>query len=63
MVGSIRNYMTMEQWGDASQVFNGNGGAGLPKSLEDSGNLKRGDSPFSFISSYAVVVTVIPWAI
>ena len=26
--------MTMEQWGDASQVFNGNGGTGLPKSLE-----------------------------
>jgi hypothetical protein len=31
----------MEQWRDASQVFNGNGGAGLPESLEDSGNLER----------------------
>jgi hypothetical protein len=41
MAGFIRNYMTMEQWGDASQVFNGNGGTGLPKSLEDSGNLER----------------------
>jgi hypothetical protein len=28
----------MEQWGDASQVFNGNSGARLPESLEDSGN-------------------------
>jgi hypothetical protein len=36
MVGSIWNYMTIEQWGDASQVFNGNGVPGLPKSLEDS---------------------------
>jgi hypothetical protein len=31
----------MEQWGDASQVFNGNSGARLPESLEDSGNLER----------------------
>jgi hypothetical protein len=28
----------MERWGDASQVFNGNSGARLPESLEDSGN-------------------------
>jgi hypothetical protein len=39
MVGSIRNYVTMKQWGDASQVF-GNGGARLPESLEDSDNLE-----------------------
>jgi hypothetical protein len=25
MVGSIRNHVAMVQWGDASQVFNGNG--------------------------------------
>jgi hypothetical protein len=31
----------MEQWGHVSQVINGNGGAGLPKSLEDSDNLER----------------------
>jgi hypothetical protein len=31
----------MEQWGDASRVFNGNSGARLPESLEDSGNLER----------------------
>jgi|HubBroStandDraft_6_1064221.scaffolds.fasta_scaffold561855_2 hypothetical protein len=37
--------MTMEQWGDASQVVNGNGGTGLPKSLEDSGNLERVPQP------------------
>jgi hypothetical protein len=41
MVGSIRNHVAMEQWGDASRVFNGNGGARLPESLEDSGNLER----------------------
>jgi hypothetical protein len=31
----------MEQWGDASQVFNGHGGVRLLESLEDSGNLER----------------------
>jgi hypothetical protein len=29
MVGSIRNYVTMEQRGDVNEVFTGNGGARL----------------------------------
>ena len=31
----------MEQWGNMSQVFIGNGRARLPESLDDSGNLER----------------------
>src|SRR6202011_1337739 len=31
----------MEQWGDVGQVFDGNGGARLPESVDDSGNLER----------------------
>jgi hypothetical protein len=31
----------MEQWGDVGQVFAGNGGARLPESVDDSGNLER----------------------
>jgi hypothetical protein len=31
----------MEQWGDVGQVFDGNGDARLPKSVDDSGNLER----------------------
>ena len=30
----------MKQWGDVSQVFNGNGGARLPESIEDCSNLE-----------------------
>jgi hypothetical protein len=30
----------MEQWGDVGQVFDGNGGARLPESVDDSGNLE-----------------------
>ena len=30
----------MEQWGDVSQVFEGNGGARVPESVEDSGSLE-----------------------
>jgi hypothetical protein len=29
----------MEQWGDVGQVLNGNGGARLPESIDDSANL------------------------
>jgi hypothetical protein len=31
----------MEEWGNMSQVFIGNGSASLPKRLDDSGNLER----------------------
>ena len=41
VVGPVRNHVTMEQWGDAGQVFDGNGGARLPESVDDSGNLER----------------------
>src|SRR5258707_15691635 len=40
MVGPIRDHVAMEQRGDVSQVFDGDGGTRLPKSLEDSGNLE-----------------------
>jgi hypothetical protein len=41
VVGPVRDHVTMERWGDMSQVFIGNGRARLPESLDDSGNLER----------------------
>src|SRR5580704_17667319 len=34
VVGPVRNHVTMEEWGNMSQVFVGNGRASLPERLE-----------------------------
>jgi len=41
VVGPVRNDVTMEEWGNMSQVFIGNVGTRLAERLDDSGNLER----------------------